>query len=232
MSVRQVPRPVARAEARDEAPTAAAVAALTVHRPLSAVLAAGRAHGRASAPTGQFLGDAMVGGTFAVEGAKFDEIPLKFNAPAITETVDMTQAIDAMQVSLVPELRKALIKLHESPPETRLALTGIDAYLRVKAPKPTKNNMNPGEDARLYLTEEGGNWTGENRFNALLFLGWSYSHLTNTQADKKKKHFWETIWLRRRETDSLDIIYFDSGTSACWDHPPDEEGDCGEAMEE
>ena len=165
----------------------------------------------------------MVKGYFAVEGAQFDEIPLFFNAPAITEAYDMAQAIDDMQVSLVPQLRKALIQLHDSF-DAFGELTGIDAYLRVRAPKPTKNNANPGEDARLYLRKEGGKWTGENRFNALMFSMWGYSHLSDSAADKKMKHFWETIWLRRREPEDLGIVYFDSGT-ASWDRPEGEEED-------
>ena len=165
----------------------------------------------------------MVKGYFAVEGAKFDEIPLVFNAPAITEAYEMAQAIDDMQVSLVPQLRKALIQLHDSF-DAFGELTGIDAYLRVRAPKPTKNNANPGEDARLYL-REGGRQVGRRKsLQCLDVLDVGYSHLSDSAADKKMKHFWETIWLRRREPEDLGIVYFDSGT-ASWDRPEGEEED-------
>ena len=227
MSVRQVPRPVARPEARDEAPTAAAAAAtLAVHRPLSAVLAAGRAHGRASAPTGEPLGDAMVGAHFDAPGVPFREVKLVFNAPHAEDGSGVDAAIETMQESLWPQLRAALFKLRDDADATA-GLTGTYAYLKVAAPEPSSGLMTTGEDARFYLTPPGKTWL-ENPAtvgDAMLSLGRRYSLLT----DPKKKEFWKFIWYRRMERGSLPILYFDSATSACWDHPSDEAGDCGEA---
>ena len=229
MSVRQARRPVARDEARAEAPMAATAAstALTVHRPLGAVLAAGRAHGRASAPTGQYLGNAMASAHFDVYGVPFQEIKFNFNAPAITDGADMTEAIEIVQQTLMPHLRDALLKLHKDVDEGRIdpgLLSGRDAYLRVRKPKLTTNMMNTGEDARVYLTEAGKNWNGANRHNAIFSIGFPrYGIMTDTN----KRHFWETIWHRRKEPESIGIIYFDSQTAE-WDR---EDGENDEAMD-